>query len=63
MSQQCPGAEEEPGEPFASAFLLRHTGKARKHKINHLLWLRELGAHGTGSGPSEQGWMQAGRTG
>lgn len=43
MSQQCPGAEEEPGEPFTPAFLLHHTGKALKHKIRHLLWPRELG--------------------
>lgn len=38
VSQQCPGAEEEPGEPFAPVFLLHHTGKALKHKIRHLLW-------------------------
>ena len=60
MSQQHPGAEEEPGEPFAPDFLLRHTGKALKHKIKHLSWPGKPGAYGTGSGPSEQGWVQAG---
>lgn len=63
MSQQHPRAEEEPGEPFAPAFLLRHAGKALKHKIKHLLWPGELGAYGTGSGPSAQGWVQAGKQG
>lgn len=43
MSQQSPGAEGEPGEPFAPASLLHHTSKALKHKIKHLLWPGELG--------------------
>lgn len=63
MSQQRLGPEEEPGEPFAPAFLLRHAGKALKHKIKHLLWPGEPGTYGTGSGPSEQGWVQAGTQG
>lgn len=60
MSQQRPGAEEEPGEPFAPAFLLCYTSKALKHKIEHLLWPGESGAYGTRSGPSKQGWVQTG---
>lgn len=63
MSQQRPGTEEEPGEPFAPAFLLCYTSKALKHKIEHLLWPGESGAYGTRSGPSKQGWVQAGMRG
>lgn len=60
MSQQCPGAEEEPGDSLAPAFLLRHTSSALKHKMKQLLWPVGLGAYRTGSGPFEQGWVQAG---
>lgn len=60
LSQQCPGAEEEPGEPFAPAFLLHHTDKVLKHKMKHLLWPGESGAYRTGHGSSKQGWVQAG---
>lgn len=58
MSQQHPGAEEEPGEPSAPAFFLRHTGKALKHKIKHKLCC------GLGNrGPTEQDLAPSSRDG